>query len=646
MAPESACGKPADDDQDDGFVLLQPEASLALVDEKQFIGKKVVPFLLGLEASKVNLSAEQCTAIKEMKRILNAHTIAPPYEDFFKYMPENQKKFGFSDKEMKNGMKRASEIYRQVYEAHFTDTLALFQKLFEEDVFYKEQQWDFEVVELGPLPHKVTPSASKQAQENHNAGNLSSLFDHEKELDNLISITRTEVLGKFDVPVIYVANGLSIRLDDHHMFLSAVEKVLRMHPPWRKNDITSNEAKAAFHDICRRMFWPGPTFKAIKNPVRRYMEAVYEFVRKSIQDKKKPKEDLLKHNIPTFKSVKKEIIDMLRGRLMHIRAAENIAVVAKIEMTAGTERILDAIRAMHNDVLKAVEDQRSSNRAVMGKFAETQMLIQLKGIHKLASPHVQMAQGKFSAEVEDLDPRLKIPVKTRRALVEIDGLLMDANLRKNMNILRILLIFDLAAIFETGYLLQALLWAQLHWSKHDPQLRTITSIEERDSQIYTPEQDDPEIQDYDAVPLNLQHRLQQEHLRIPLNKLPGFYAAVEQYAALHLTAAEMDKISQGKLPPVPRNHKRIKLVSLGCPSLSWPPERQRGLKGLPFGTECAWDGSSVRGVGCSSWKKERINKLIKKGGFVPKEIVPGEFVLLLGTGWSGREQPSGGAAWK
>ncbi|CAG0918004.1 unnamed protein product [Notodromas monacha] len=338
-----------------GLNMLEPMSILALVDEKNFITNQVVPFLLGLEASGAVLSEELRKQLEGLKSTLNDHTLSAPYEaDVFKYTPENKEILKCMDSQLQEAMERGCQMYRQVYEAHFKSTVALYLKLLKVDAFYKEEEWDNEEVDLGPYPRKVTPCASKQAQSDHMDGRLQSIFDVKKNLDNLKSICRKEVIGHDTAQVIYVAHGLSVRLDDHELFMIAVRNALLMkESPWKikKNDAASNEAKSSIHDLCRRMFWPGPTFKTIVNPVRRnlfgkssdkidfhdkrqttmmkYVEAVYKFVRRSILENKTAQ--VSRHpSIQPFEKAVKDITATFRSRLSHIRDKENNNILTKI----------------------------------------------------------------------------------------------------------------------------------------------------------------------------------------------------------------------------------------------------------------------------------------------------------------------------
>ncbi|CAG0925478.1 unnamed protein product [Notodromas monacha] len=49
----------------------------------------------------------------------------------------------------------------------------------------------------------------------------------------------------------------------------------------------------------------------------------------------------------------------------------------------------------------------------------------------------------------------------------------------------------------------------------------VRNVAERDAQQFKESQDDPDVLDRDHRPLNLQHRVMKEDLRIPLNKLQG-----------------------------------------------------------------------------------------------------------------------------
>ncbi|CAG0922813.1 unnamed protein product, partial [Notodromas monacha] len=68
----------------------------------------------------------------------------------------------------------------------------------------------------------------------------------------------------------------------------------------------------------------------------------------------------------------------------------------------------------------------------------------------------------------------------------------------------------------------------------------ITTVEERDSQEWTEEQDDPNILDNDELPLSLRHRVAMYDLKLPLNKFPGFFAFFE--AVVNLADVRFDDL--------------------------------------------------------------------------------------------------------
>ncbi|CAG0921240.1 unnamed protein product [Notodromas monacha] len=241
----------AEENHNDVYKLLKPMARLALVDENHFISQQVLPFLLSLEQNCVQLSKEQQMALDEMKRTLNNHTIKKP-----------------SDARRQLGLHGSG---------------------------------------VGTISTDSDTHASKQRKIAHMHGSLPSVFDCRKDLDKLESFSYKEVLGNTKVQLIYVDNGLSIRLNDHNLFLEAADKVISMTPsPWGRTDKDAKKVKQDYHNICRRMFWPGQTFQTIVNQVRqnifganvtqgksqlhehrraammKYLSIVYEFIRRSI----------------------------------------------------------------------------------------------------------------------------------------------------------------------------------------------------------------------------------------------------------------------------------------------------------------------------------------------------------------------------
>ncbi|CAG0922332.1 unnamed protein product [Notodromas monacha] len=327
---------------DFGYELLKPMAKLALVDETRFLSQKIVPFLVSLESQNVNLSSDQRTALEDIKNTLNAHTLAPPYDaSVFKMMPDMEKKLGISTDELKDGMDKACAMYQQVFEAHFGETVDLYTDLMKADVYYKQEEWDSMPVELGPLPHRVTPCASRQAHEDFVNRKISSVFCRMKDLDKLEEISRAETIMNTEVHVVYVHNGLSIRLDDHYLFLETTRKLLSSPSPWGKSEQEGNEVKQDFHDICRRMFWPAFSFKTIVSPVRRnlvggsharsefhtkrveammkYIEAVWEFARRRLMNEqssrssKKPPQRFEDGRGPMLAYFKDRLRDITKG---------------------------------------------------------------------------------------------------------------------------------------------------------------------------------------------------------------------------------------------------------------------------------------------------------------------------------------------
>ncbi|CAG0919359.1 unnamed protein product [Notodromas monacha] len=204
-----------------GLNMLEPMSHLALVDEKNLIANQIVPFLLGLQASGDKWPDEQRKQLDGLRITLNEHTLKGLYDaDIFKYTPSDNKEILECTNEQCDAMDRGCHMYRQVYEAHFKPTVALFLRLLKVDAFYKEKEWDYELVDLGLYPQKVTPCASKQAQSDHMERRLKSIFDVKK---NLESICQKEVIGHDTAQVIYVSQGLSICLDDHELFMIAME---------------------------------------------------------------------------------------------------------------------------------------------------------------------------------------------------------------------------------------------------------------------------------------------------------------------------------------------------------------------------------------------------------------------------------------
>ncbi|CAG0920688.1 unnamed protein product [Notodromas monacha] len=183
----------------------------------------------------------------------------------------------------------------------------------------------------------------------------------------------------------------------------------------------------------------------------------------------------------------------------------------------------------------------------MLRFFQHRMMVQIYCVNS----KTQHCKGREGYKFES---RLVIPVKKRSELVEVDAFLLDKTIRK-----------DLILWIEQNWkppnrkkaiscfmlrFFQHLMMAQIycvnsktqHCKGRERQKDIIKTVQERDSQPFTQEQDNPLILDHDMYPVNLQHCLNQPELRIPLNKLPGFYALIENFAALHLKDDNMPKL--------------------------------------------------------------------------------------------------------
>ncbi|CAG0917961.1 unnamed protein product [Notodromas monacha] len=129
-----------------GLNMLEPMSYLALVDEKNFISNQVVPFLIGLQESGDKLSEELRKQLDGLRITLNDHTLKGPYDaDPFKYTPSDTKEILECTDEHCDAMDRGCQMYRQVYEAHFKLTVALFLRLLKVDAFYKEKEGEYKL---------------------------------------------------------------------------------------------------------------------------------------------------------------------------------------------------------------------------------------------------------------------------------------------------------------------------------------------------------------------------------------------------------------------------------------------------------------------------------------------------------------------
>ncbi|CAG0916553.1 unnamed protein product [Notodromas monacha] len=138
-----------------------------------------------------------------------------------------------------------------------------------------------------------------------------------------------------------------------------------------------------------------------------------------------------------------------------------------------------------------------------------------------------------------------IPVKTRKELVDIDAVLMDEEIRQNLILWmechrRMGFKSSQAVPFFLKHFMYQRLTTQIYCVNIPTQIsklkrttaNAINTLAERDNQEWEEEQDDSTTLDFDAFPLNLQHRVQQYSLKIPLNKLPGLFPVLEQLAVV------------------------------------------------------------------------------------------------------------------
>ncbi|CAG0922312.1 unnamed protein product [Notodromas monacha] len=132
----------------------------------------------------------------------------------------------------------------------------------------------------------------------------------------------------------------------------------------------------------------------------------------------------------------------------------------------------------------------------------------------------------------------------------------------------------------------------------------IRTIEERDQQLWTPIQDDAKRQDYDYEPLHLEKRLINENLRIPLNKLVGFMALMEEVWNKFPTRKETNP--DGKLKDIGLREKiNHTLRSIRSVERINRDNRRRKLGEIPPNTKVSYPSVTPKAVYVGNTEDER-----------------------------------------